>query len=214
MGESYPVPCDSCKHSAVALKGRTRRAGFAMITVVTPRTRRAGRHGFSLIETMIVVAILAILASTAAVQYGRYLRRAKTAEVYESLTRITLGARSYFLLERMDSGGAPINRQFPQASLQPTTACCQRPAAKCLGTWTSWTGSGWQALHFILQGPHYYQYEVTRSGSNKTAAFSAFAYGNLDCDAQTATWQVTGSIDSDFRPIDTGVVRQTNVEIE
>lgn len=185
-----------------------------MIAAVILRARRARRHGFSLIETMIVVAILAVLASVAVVKYGKYMRRAKTAEVFESLTRITLGARSYFLVERMTTGGVPVDRRFPSVTLTPAAPCCQRPAGKCTGVSSTWTGDGWQALHFSLTGPHLYQYQVDQSGSNRSATYTAFAYGNLDCDTLTATYQVNGSVDNDFRPIDSGVIRQTNIEIE
>lgn len=54
------------------------------------------RHGFSLIELMIVVAIIAFLAMIAVPNFSRFLAKAKRAEAYMNLSSIYIAQKAYW----------------------------------------------------------------------------------------------------------------------
>lgn len=54
------------------------------------------RHGFSLIELMIVVAIMAFLATLAVPNFMKFLAKAKRAEAYMNLHSIYAAEKSYY----------------------------------------------------------------------------------------------------------------------
>jgi prepilin-type N-terminal cleavage/methylation domain-containing protein len=155
--------------------------------------------GLTLIELMIVVAIIGALAGVAIPVFSRYLRRAKTGEVYISLSRIVTGAKTYFTVEHTDSNGLLKPRQFPLPEVYtPTVTCCSRPGNKCDGGLGAWTSETWQALHFAIENDHYYRYSFDSSGINMGAVFTARAEGNLDCDSVTAHFRTTCSVDDEL----------------
>lgn len=154
--------------------------------------------GLTLIELMIVVAIVGALAGVAVPVFARYLRRAKTGEVYLSLSRIVTGAKTYFFIEHTDSNGLYMPRQFPQTEpYTPLVACCSLPGGKCDGG-NDWTTDTWHALHFSMENDHYYRYSFDSSGINMGAVFTARAEGNLDCDDVTASFRTTASVDDEL----------------
>ncbi len=61
---------------------------------------RANRHGFTLVELMIVVAIIGIIASIAVPAFLRYIKSSKAAEADGIVTKITDGAKAYFTSEQ------------------------------------------------------------------------------------------------------------------
>ena len=54
------------------------------------------KHGFSLIELMVVVAIMAFLAMIAVPNFNRFLAKAKRAEAYMNLNSIYAAEKAYY----------------------------------------------------------------------------------------------------------------------
>lgn len=187
---------------------------------MTPRSRHR-EQGVTLGELMAVVAIAAVLGGVATPAVARYMRRAKTTEVVQSLEKISAGARAYFETTHADTDGRPLARQFPASiAVTPATDCCTTPSGaggRCVSNAGLWDVSAWRAVHFKMATPHYYQYQFDSAGSDTAATFTAYGLGNLDCDAVTATWHIDGSVDSGSRrpqatlPITSG---GANLELE
>ncbi len=177
------------------------------------RMRSRITSGFTLIELMIVVAIIGILAAVAIPAFVRYIRRAKTAEPTEALDKISGGAKVYFQAEHVNTNAILLARQFPtSADPNPTGDCASAPGDKCSSTWT---GSTWQSLSFALENNHYYQYQfLTTAATDTSAIFTAFALGNLDGDAVSATYRRTASVTLEGEVNVGGVIIETDREIE
>ena len=145
------------------------------------------QSGFTLIELMIVVAILGILAAIAIPAFVTYVRRAKTVEATENLSKLFDAVSSYYSRETVGSGvtaamqthcyiGAIDNGITPNAQKQQ-------------GTYTG----GWQTIGFQLP-PGYYRFQVTGTAGCSTAANNTDlgklqAVGNLDGDGTSSTFE-------------------------
>ena len=119
--------------------------------------------GFTLVELMIVVAIIGILAAVAIPAFMKNARKARTVEAVTNVKKIYDGARSYYEEEMHAKGSiTPIAKQFPidpateTVTPDPKTVCCAAAGHKCSPDPTLWTASGWQALKFSMDDPHYY----------------------------------------------------------
>ena len=72
-------------------------------------------------------------------------------------------------------------------------------------TWTAhtcaartWTAQTWTALNFSVDDPFYYSYAYASSGTDTGSKFTAGAYGDLNCDSVTSTYERAGSVDAQF----------------
>ena len=125
-----------------------------------------------------------------------YASKSKATEARTLLKKIGDGARMYYLEEHVEPGSlTPATPQFPGGKVGPTPplgACC-KTAGKCAPSASQWEDPIWQALLFSIDDAHYYSYEYV--APTPKAAFTARAYGDLDCDGVYSTFEIAGTSD-------------------
>jgi hypothetical protein len=125
---------------------------------------------------------------------SRYAAKEKTTEAVQGIKKIYDGARAYYLEENIAQGtGTPLPQQFPKGHAGPTPplgACCKSADHRCTPTEAEWNNDTWQALRFSMEDPHFYSYEYVSDGT----AFTARALGDLDCDGEYSTFEMSAQI--------------------
>ena len=153
--------------------------------------------GFTLIELMIVVAIIGILAAVAIPAFIKYIRKSKTVEATESLDKIKVGARTYYVADHYDTNGNLLDKAFPASTTEtPATKCCTQTGQKCAPTNDWENNASWKALKFALSDAHYFNYQFQAGGTGTDAKYTADAFGDLDCDGTRSTYELRASINS------------------
>jgi type IV pilus assembly protein PilA len=179
------------------------------------RIRTLGIKGFTLIELMIVVAIIGILAAVAIPAFMKYIRRSKTVEATMNVRKLFDSSVSYYEAEHANAAGAILAKAFPDP-IGPSpgqNTCCGQAGDKCKPQTTNFDSAQWAALNFSVDDPFYYWYQYVSSGTDTSAKFSAYAYGNLDCDGTFSTFQRSGTVLSD-RSVSGGSGLYSNNDIE
>jgi prepilin-type N-terminal cleavage/methylation domain-containing protein len=176
--------------------------------------------GFTLVELMIVVAIIGILAAVAIPAFTRYVKKARTAEAVGHLQKLWAGSVTYYETDHVQAGGAIAPRQFPSEGATIIdnsgggTHCGCQSGGRCPGNWTGWNTGGWAALSFSLADPHNYRPQYNSAGTGTSAAFTAAALGDLDCDGTVATFQRRGGISTDTGDVTGGSQPEITNELE
>jgi hypothetical protein len=113
------------------------------------------------------------------------IARARTKELYDAV-------RGYYMATADAAAGPP---HFPRTAAGPTPplgACCAQGGI-CAPDAQQWETDEWRALGFVIDEPHYYSYQYV--ATNPTSEFTVRAIGDLDCDQDYATFEMSGSID-------------------
>jgi type IV pilus assembly protein PilA len=158
--------------------------------------KRSRENGFTLIELMIVVAIIGILAAVAIPAFMGYIKKSKSGEARQMLNKMYTEARVYYMEDQgKKSDYGHVEKAFPESiGPSPAAKCCLQPGEKCQPRTSNWNKPSWNALHFAMDDPHYFQYAFESSGTGTDSVFRAYAYGDLDCDGILSTYQMFGAV--------------------
>ena len=166
-------------------------------------TPRKSKHGFTLVELMIVVAIVGVLAVLAVYGVRKYIANAKTAEAKNSLGQIGKDAVTAFEGEKMLSSvltTATSTGVLRDVCLSASAKIPAAPpsAAKYQSNKADWSNAtdvsvnkGFPCLRFEMTAPQYYSYGYS---ATTLATFEATAEGNLNGDGITSLFSQAGAV--------------------
>jgi len=142
---------------------------------------------------MIVVAIVGVLAAIAIPQFRRYVAKSRTAEAAQQIKKLSDGATAYFYVDRVNSSGTPLPRQFPVTVTQFETPadCCAGTGQRCTASTVYENDDAWKALGFAIADPHHFAPFFSSTGVGLT--FRAQTFGDLNCNATYSMFERTGT---------------------
>ena len=138
------------------------------------------------------MAWIGTMAIPAIMGFQSYTQRSLTTEATMNVRRLFDSSVSYYDTDHVTADGTILLPQFP-ASVPRT------PASVPCGTtvWpdqSHWTAQTWEALNFAVSDPHRYSYQYESQGIGVGATFTAYAFGDLDCDGVLSTFLRTGEV--------------------
>jgi type IV pilus assembly protein PilA len=137
------------------------------------------RHGFTLIELMIIVAIVGILASIAVPGVTRYINSAKTTDGIDKLKGIAEGAITYYNQDHLYNPNGLLKLKYMYPGCQNTNEAYD----KCSNATTSVVGGISQGTkHKLSIGPN--EQPWLRLGfdisSDQASTYYQFVYGSSE----------------------------------
>jgi prepilin-type N-terminal cleavage/methylation domain-containing protein len=166
---------------------------------VSYASRERRQTGFTLVELMIVVAIIGILAVIAIPAFSRYVKKSRTSEAIQHLSKEWAGSLTYYEADHMVAGGTVLTKEFPgpKAAWESSTECGCMTGGNCPGGSTVWGSDPvWLALSFSFPDPHHYMPGYTASGTGTSAQFTAYSKGDLNCNSTLSQFFRSGGISS------------------
>ncbi len=126
------------------------------------------------------------MAAIAIPSFTRYIKRSKSAEARMNVQSLYHGAVAYYESEQLGSDGKVRTHVFPATTdWTPAEGACGYPGGKIPPDPTPWRKPTWEALHFTVDAPSFYQYRfsvVIGDGSHPGDEAMVEARGDLDCD--------------------------------
>jgi hypothetical protein len=77
---------------------------------------------------------------------------------------------------------------------------------------TEWNKVTWRQLHFQLTDPHYFRFQFSSAGTNKTSTYDSQAQGDLDCDTTASNYKYLGSVDAEYGVAAKGPIIDNEIE--
>ena len=153
------------------------------LAVEHPETRHGRAASRSLGGSGLNIAFVGVLAAIAIPAFTKYINRAKTSEAQMRVRHIADNAGLFFATEGKFPESAPLT--------PPQSACRFGESVDHAPDPAFWAAPGWKQLGIQVQRPFKYQYEFVSNGT----AFTARAYGDLDCDGVRSTFELAGNVD-------------------
>ena len=146
---------------------------------------------------MIVVAIIGILAAIAIPAFSKYIRRSRTSEAVQHLSKEWSGSLTYYEADHLIAGGTVLTKEFPGpvggwASAQE---CGCLSGGACPGSNPIWGSDGvWLALGFSFPDPHHYMPGYSGAHGGTAAEFTAYSKGDTNCNGVLSEFFRSGHI--------------------